>query len=246
MDYTYDLATDRPTRLGLLVLQADETVEDDLRRLLPDTVRLLVSRVPSGAEVSIASLAAMEDHLTAAAGLFPRGAALDAVGYACTSGSAQIGPERIAALVGAGVATRSVTNPLSALIAACRVTGTTRLAILSPYVASVSERLRAVLAESGVETPVFGTFAEPEEASVARIEEASVVAAACRMAEGEAVDALFLSCTNLRTLGAVPALEARLGLPVFSSNLVLAWHMLALAGHESAGDTPGTLLRHTS
>ena len=41
----------RPPQVGLVVLQSDETVEIDLRRLLAPDVELLVTRVPSGAEV---------------------------------------------------------------------------------------------------------------------------------------------------------------------------------------------------
>ncbi len=123
-----------------------------------------------------------------------------------------------------------MTEPVSALVAACAALGLRRLALLSPYVERVSERLRTVLAERGVETPVFGTFAEAEEARVARIPPASVVRAATALADSADVDGLFLSCTNLNTLPAIPALEAETGLPVLSSNLVLAWHMTQLAG----------------
>ncbi len=41
---------------------------------------------------------------------------------------------------------------------------------------------------------------------------------------------MFLSCTNLRTVGMLDALEARLGKPAISSNQALAWHMASLAG----------------
>ena len=42
------------------------------------------------------------------------------------------------------------------------------------------------------------------------------------------VDAVFLSCTNLRTLDVIDEIEAELGLPVVSSNQALAWHMAQL------------------
>ena len=43
-------------------------------------------------------------------------------------------------------------------------------------------------------------------------------------------DAVFVSCTSLRALKIIPAAEAAIGKPVISSNQVLAWHMLRLAG----------------
>lgn len=228
--YPYTRAQDTRRKLGLIALQSDESIEDDMRRLLPRDVSLLVSRVPSGEDVSPESLRAMADHLTASATLFPRGVRFDAVGYGCTSGTSQIGTSRIAELVKAGTLTDRVTEPVSALVAACAAVGAKRLAVLSPYVASVSERLREVLAEHGIETPVFGSFAEPNEALVVSIDGPSIVSAATQLVEDAEVDALFLSCTNLRTLDVIAALEQDLGMPVLSSNLVLAWHMLGAPG----------------
>lgn len=239
--FPYALSEDAPKRVGLIVLQADETLESDFRRLTPESLRLLVSRVPSGREVTPTALQEMEGRLTAAAALLPREATFDAVGYGCTSGAAQIGVARIAELVRDGVRTRAVAEPVSALVAACRATGVGRLAILSPYVEAVSERLREAVLAQGVETPAFGSFAEPEEARVARIEPASVIAAAKRLTSGAAADALFLSCTNLRTLEVIEPLERMLGMPVFSSNQVLAWRLLALAGAPPGPASPGML-----
>lgn len=240
--YSYTLAPDLRPAIGVIVLQTDLTVEDDLRRLLPDDVRLLVSRVPSGAEVSAESLAEMARHLTASASLFPRGLHFGAVGYGCTSGTAQIGAPRIAELVAGGCETRAVTEPVSALSAACAALGIQRLAFLSPYVAEVSDRLRVVLSDRGITTPVFGTFAEPVEARVAEIDGTSVYDAALALCEGAKVDGLFLSCTNLRTLDVVPGLEAALGRPVLSSNLVLAWDLLRKVGHALGTGAPSALL----
>ncbi len=239
--YPYSLSEGPARQMGLVVLQADETIESDFRRLIPGDVRLMVSRVPSGADVTPETLQAMADHMTAAARLFPAHAKLDAVGYGCTSGTAQIGSARISELIRAGVETRAVTEPVSALIAACGALGVGRLAFLSPYVADVSDRLREVIAAYGVETSVFGTFAEPTEANVARIDGASVAGAARALVPGSGAEALFLSCTNLRTLALIEPLEKELGLPVLSSNLVLAWHMLHLCGGNATPDAPGAL-----
>lgn len=109
---------------------------------------------------------------------------------------------------------------------------------MSPYVETVSERLRQVLRGQGVDTPVFGSFAEAEEARVARIAPQSVFQAGRELAARGGVDGLFLSCTNLDTLAAIAPLEAACGLPVLSSNLVLAWHMCRLAG-AAAMPAPG-------
>jgi maleate isomerase len=240
--FRYALTEEKAPQIGLIVLQSDESIESDFRRLIPPEVDVLVSRVPSDTEVSTETLAAMEAHLTAAAALFPVAARFAAVGYGCTSGTAQIGAAEIARRVHTGTTTRAVTEPLSALIAACRSLGLARLALLSPYVEPVSERLRQALVAAGIETPAFGSFDVAEEARVVRIDGPSILQAAEAIATREKVDGVFLSCTNLRTLDVISTLQDRLGLPVLSSNLVLAWHLLRLAGAAAADGTPGQLL----
>ncbi|MDW3225361.1 MAG: Asp/Glu racemase [Paracoccaceae bacterium] len=234
-DYTLDQST-RP-QLGLIVLQSDVTLEDDLRRLLPADVSLQVTRVPSSTTVTSETLAEMEHHLAAAARVLPRGVTFDVLGYGCTSGTAEIGAARVAQCIRQGTQTIVVTEPVSALFAACSALRVSRIAFLSPYVESVSQKLRQTLSDQKIETPVFGTFAEDQEAKVARIDEKSLLDAACRLVKDVDIDAVFLSCTNLRTLDVIPRLRDVTGLPVLSSNLVLAWHML----HASSAIEPNVL-----
>jgi len=81
--------------LGLVVLQVDETIEQDFRRLFPSPgVALYTSRIPSGADVTPETLTAMEAELPRAAGLLPAAASFGAVGYACTSAATLIGSDR--------------------------------------------------------------------------------------------------------------------------------------------------------
>jgi len=232
MAYAYDLTGPVGAKtLGLIVLKSDETIEQDFRRLFPSPgVALYITRVPNAPEATRETLAQMEGDLPGAAALFPEAVQFDAVGYGCTSGTSVIGAARIAQLVRGGCTTQHVSEPVGGLVAACRARGIRRLAFLSPYVEPVSRTLRDVLAREGIETPVFGSFDEEREAAVARIDGASILAAAVDLAGGAAVDGVFLSCTNLRTLDVIPALGAELGMPVLSSNLVLAWHLAQLSG----------------
>lgn len=237
----YDVEKRDEPRLGLIVLQSDETIENDFRRLLPSEVTLHISRVPSGEEVTASTLSEMENHIGQSAGLLPRPARFDAVGYGCTSGTSVIGVKKIADLVHGGANTRAVSEPVSALIAACKYLRVSRLALLSPYLAEVSSRMRNVLAENGIKTPVFGSFETAEEAVVARITGASAARAAQDLARDPAVEAVFISCTNLRTLDVIPEIEDRTGKPVLSSNQVLAWHMCRLCGLETTANGVGKL-----
>ncbi len=232
-DFTFSAIpeAERNPTLGLVVLQSDETIELEIGRWLPpEDFSIHVSRVENADEVTRETLAAMADHITGSASLFPRPIKFDAVAYCCTSATSVIGADKVAGLVKAGCTTTAVTNPVTALIAACEKRRLKRLAFLSPYIESVNNRLREAIAGYGVETPVFGSFNESEDHKVAWIDKGSLRNAATSLVKDADVDGLFMSCTSLKTFGLLEELEEELGMPVLSSNFVLAEHLRALAG----------------
>lgn len=229
--FPYALAPDPRPTMGLIVLQADETIEDDFRRLFaPDQVRLLISRIPSGAALTPDTIRAMKSELPRAAGLFPKKARFLSVAYACTSGTTLIGDAHVAALVRSACQTEHVTNPLAATLAALKALSARRVGIVSPYTPDIGQDLRAAFENAGHDVPQMLSFGEEVEANVARIAPASIAEAARSLSRTGPLDAIFLSCTNLRTLDLIGPLEDELGLPVLSSNQTLAWHMAATAG----------------
>ena len=228
--FDYQLTAPQGPALAALVLQSDERIELDLRRLIPPGVRLFIARVPSAPDVTPETLRDMANHIPAAAGRLPANLNYAALGYGCTSASAAIGVDHVHDLVRDGAQAQAVTEPLTALIAACSHLGLTRLAFLSPYSAPVSLRLRDALRAKAIETPVFGSFEEEREENVVRISPESIAKAARELAAKGGIDGVFLSCTNLDTLDIIAPLRTELGLPVLSSNLVLGWHMCHLAG----------------
>ncbi len=241
----FELAQTRNPQIGLIVLQSDETIEWDMKRLLPDHAELLVTRVPSGTHVTTDTLSAMENNLGRAAALFPQSAQFSAVGYGCTSGTAQIGASKVAAAIRSSITTPHVTDPLTALIAACRHQNITRLGILSPYIQSVSQSLCDTLAQAGIRITGFASFNESQEARVVRIAPASVVSAATTLIDAkksaDQPEALFISCTNLRTLDVIAPIERKLNLTVLTSNQVLAWDLMRRAKIEPPRSNQGAL-----
>lgn len=164
------------------------------------------------------------------------------LGGRSTSGTRLIGAETVADMLRQGVATSMVTDPLTAALAALQALGVTRLGLVTPYVESIAAPVRDAFIAAGLNVGEVLTFGEEVEARVARIAPDSIMAAARDAAKG--ADAVFLSCTNLRTLDVIDALEAELGIPVLSSNQVLAWHMAEATGAPLAGDAPGRVLKN--
>ena len=231
----------RPT-FGLVALQADETIEDEFRLYLQGRdVVLQHTRIPSGEEVTHASLSAMEAQLETAIELFPANTSFDVIGYACTSASTVIGEERVAALIDRARPGAAATNPATAAKAAMNALGVRRPALLAPYTADLTGDIAAMLQAGGYRVPAMSTFNEEVEEKVARIAPQSILEAAVDVGRHLDCDAVFISCTNLRCAGIIADAEADLEKPVFSSNQVLLWHMLTLAGVDVAGIAPDRL-----
>ena len=184
----------------------------------------------------------MEKDLPLAVSLLPRAVEFDVVGYGCTSGTSVIGAENIAKIVKASCKTKNVTEPVSALIAACKYLKIKRIGFLSPYVEAVSTVLRETLFLSGVETPIFGSFNEEIEERVVKISTVSISDAAVELGRQD-VDAIFLSCTNLNTLPVIKSIEEKIRKPVLSSNQVLAWHMSQLSNGGLSKSCEGYLFK---
>lgn len=240
--YETDNGAGAKARLGLIVLNVDETIETEMRRMIGiDGVALYCTRVESGAQLNEQGIAEMAARIPDAARLLPPDTSMDVVGYACTSGATLIGPENVAKSIRearpATFAASRVSDPLTAVKAACRHLGLARIGFVTPYIASVSAAMRAALEQDGLGIAAFGSFEQSEERAVARITPQSVRQAILNVGRAGPCDGVFVSCTNVRTLEVLQQTEGELGVPVVSSNQALAWHMLLSAGirHHPTG-----------
>jgi maleate isomerase len=227
-------------KLGLIVLSSDETLENEARHVLAGRdVSLVHARIKAEADVTPEALKMMEKRLPEVAQLLPEG--LKAVGYACTSASTVIGPQRVAELVRQSHPDAAVSDPITAVMAGLHALKAKRIGFVSPYVKDVTAPMRALLAQNGFEAVSEVSFEESEDKKVARISEKSTLEAIESAAKISDCDAVFASCTNLRSFGILEEAERRAGCPVISSNQALLWHLLKLAGLHAGGWGPGAL-----
>ena len=232
MKFDFHLSSNenRPPPMGLIVLQVDETIEGEFREAFRTSKnQIFVTRIPSGLEVTAKTLTSMEQHISASAKLLPKSREFSVIGYGCTSASAIIGSEKISDLIKSGCSTRAVTNPLLAATEYAKYLGVTKLALLSPYIEEVNTPLRKAFEIKGLSTETFGTFGEGQEEKVARISESSTIEAAITLGQDPSTEAVFISCTNLRTFNCLDKIAKKIDKPVFSSNQSLAWHMKKLS-----------------
>lgn len=221
--------------LGLLVLETDQTIEDEFRAIWPpDGVALYAARLHNDPQITPETLREMEGLIAPTTKLLPFMVDLAVVAFACTSGALVIGEDRVAEIIRSVRPRAAVTDPVTAAIAALRATGVRRVGLLTPYVREINLRLRDALMARGLDIPVMGSFNEADDDIVARIAPQSILNAITEIGKSPSCDGVFVSCTSLRVARIVEQAEAIIGKPVTSSNHALAWHMLRLAGINDA------------
>ncbi len=244
LEFSIDDGAGDRARIGLLVLESDQTVEWEFRMLtdLPG-VSVYHARLANDVTVTPETLAKMEAELPVAAGLIPHYMGLNSIGYGCTSASTIIGEGRVAEIIDQVHPGVPSTNPMSAAKAALNMLGVKRLGLLTPYSPEVTEVMQARFNEAGIAVRVVGSFYEESDLVVGKIDPESIRRAAISVGQSPDVDGVFISCTSLRAAGIIEDVEQALNKPVTASNHALAWHLLRLAGVEDTLDHAGQLFR---
>lgn len=242
LDFEMDAGLGQRARIGLIVLQTDQTIEHEFAKLIPrDGVALYHARIPNAMEVSPETLRQMQRDLPATAALLPASFGFDAVGYACTSGATMIGEARVDEMIRAVHPRAKTSNPISACKAALSALGLRRIALVTPYPPEVTVEMQANLRDAGYDTVAVASFNQSDDFTVARISSESIRDAAVTIGARDDVEGVFVSCTSLRALEVIEAAEAQINKPVLASNQVLAWHLMRLAGLSDLPSGAGRL-----
>ena len=213
-------ATGRKTRVGLLVPSSNTVMENDLHAGLPKhrytvhTARMYLVETTREAEIRM-----IEDYA-------PKGAAdvgtaeLDLFVFGCTSGGSLFGLDydrKICRELGEAAKCEAL-GTISAVNQTLDARGFRKLAIITPYIEDLTQAVakaaetdtRKVVAAHGMNISVNVELATPAPSDI--------VAFAVDKLRGVEFDGVFVSCTNFRSLEAIPELEAALGVPVVTSN----------------------------
>lgn len=233
-------------KVGVLVPYTNVNLEPDLALMRPEGVTFHFERlgdydidaVPGNDQMARLGASDLTETLRLISGVRPA-----AVLYGCTSATLTHGTafdRDLAARIRAGSGAASVTAA-GALAAAIGALGAYRIGFASPYLGEVNDRAVAFLAERGIETVVradigrvLGNYGQGE------LMPGDVVELALR-ADGPGVDAIALSCTDMRSVEAVEAVEAATGKPVVTSNQALIFELCRAMGLPRPAGAPGRL-----
>ena len=226
-------------RAGIIVPSGNAVAEPEIRAMLPEGVSALITRLALRGS-SDRELMAMLDGLEGAAGLLAD-AGVATVVFHCTAVSTfapHLGDEiRSRITRAAGVAAFATSEALAAAFATL---GATRITLLTPYNAAVHAREITFLAGLGIAVVADAHLGLETNGEMARLTPEDLLAWADG-ATSAACDAIFLSCTALRSAGLIAALEHRTGRPVVTSNQAMIWHLLRMNGIASAPPAFGRL-----
>jgi len=243
-DFTTDSGLGTRGRIGLIVLQSDQTIEHEVASLLGgDDIAIYHARIPNAMEVTPDTLRQMETDLPHTASLLPPSFAFNAIGYACTSGATLIGEDRVDQIIRQIHPDAKTSNPITATKKALAALNIKRIALLTPYAPEVTTEMQQNLRDAGFYINAVASFNESDDFTVARITSDSIYKAVLSIGSRDDCDGVFVSCTSLRALEIIAQAEQQLDKPVISSNQALAWHLAHIADIESTPPDAGRLFK---
>lgn len=169
---------------------------------------------------------------------------VDAVVWACTSGSfvfgwegARIQADQVADLLGVPASSTSL-----GFVHAAWALGLRKIAVAASYPAEVADRFVDFLHHGGVDVTTLdssGILTAEEVGRLAKLEVATLVAGV----DAAGADAVLVPDTAMHTLAWLDELERATGLPVLTANQVTVWEGMRLLGTVPAVAGAGALFR---
>jgi len=222
-------------KIGVLVPYTNTNLEPDLALLRPAGTTLHFERmggydveeIPDAGQMAGLGASDLSETLRLIAGVRPA-----AVLYGCTSATLTHGmafDRELAARIAAVSGAVSITAA-GALVDALCALGVTRVGFASPYVGEINDQAVAFLQSAGIETVRradigrdLGNYGQGE------LTPDEVYALAMRAADPQA-GALVLSCTDMRSVETIAAIEAATGRPVVASNQAMVFALCRALG----------------
>ncbi|MEM9909414.1 MAG: Asp/Glu racemase [Pseudomonadota bacterium] len=233
-------------KIGVLVPYTNVNLEPDLALMRPEGCTLHSERlgyydideIPGSGQMARLGASDLSESLRLISGIRPA-----AVLYGCTSATLTHGPDfdrNLAAQIAKTCSARSITAA-GALVRAIQTLGATRIGFSSPYLGEINDQAVQFLAQNGIETVAradigraLGNYGQGE------LVPDEVYDLALKAVTPE-VQAIVLSCTDMRAVEAVARIETETGLPVVTSNQAMVFVLCQELGLPRPKIAPGRL-----
>ena len=228
-NYKADLKEINLSKVGVITLSTDLTIEQDYRKVcynLP--IDIFFNRIPFLNPLTHENYIKMADHIFETTNQILPNEKVDVVAYGCTSGTIEIGEERIKAEIHKSKADALITTPITAAIKAFNLLNFKRIAVLTPYPKDVNIKVYEYLIKHGFEIKSFSSFNLNYDSEIAKVTPDSLVQTISSI-DLTKIDCLFVSCTALKILDLIEDLEENLKTNIISSNQAIIWDSLRLS-----------------
>jgi arylmalonate decarboxylase len=230
-------------KIGLIVPSTNTVNEPEFWAMAPKGVTIHTSRVLATGPSDRAAFVRMERALDLATEQLAT-AEVDVVAYGCTTGSIVCPLPTLMRTMTEKAGVSALTTA-AAVVAALRAMNVGRVAVGTPYNDFLNESEERYLREQGFVVSALGSLRQSELGEPRRLIGQIPLEVTYRLAR--AVDradaqAVFISCTNLATLGVIAELESALGKPVITSNQATFWACLRRLGINAPISGFGRLL----
>ncbi|TIL44446.1 arylmalonate decarboxylase [Mesorhizobium sp.] len=223
-----------PLRIGI-IYPSDGILDREFWQFAPTNATIHVTRVGfPGPPVTVETYRSLiDDPDLDRASEALRPISPSAVAYACTSVSfigGHAGDRSILERISRG-SNAPTTSTSSAIAAACRALGVSRIALGAPYLSRVTDRFVHYLGEAGLVTTSRRSL--ELQSDIGDVEARAVAELAIGIDVPEA-EAVVLACTALQTYSVIKDLEQALRKPVITANQATVWHACRIAGYRGA------------
>ena len=224
-------------KIGIIVPSWNTVMEYEMQRLAGDGASVHSARIAHTADTE-EKLMGLSVQAPEAAKLLAH-AKVNVIGYGCTASGFLHTPaqdkalaERIHSETGIPCATSS-----RAIVDALRALGAKRVSLASPYAPWLNERLKQYVTADGFEVLAMQGLSTEAHSTITRERILALVDEVMR----PQTEAVFISCSNFRTLEIIDGIEKKYGVPVVTSNASMMWQMLRLMNDQRVVPGAGRL-----
>lgn len=236
-------------RIGVLVPYTNVNLEPDMMLMRPEGCTLHFERlgdydieaVPGSDQMARLGASDITETLRLIAGVRP-----NAVLYGCTSATLTHGADfdkELAAKIEERCGAVSLTAAGS-LVRAIRTLGASRIGFSSPYVGEINDQAVQFLASEGIATVARADIGrELDNYGQGELSPDEVFELAMAVNQ-PSVEAIVLSCTDMRSVEAAERIEAASGKPVVTSNQAMVFALCQELRLSHPRGAPGRLFDH--
>ena len=241
-DIIFDQGRHPKGKIGFVLLATEQTIVDDMVRIIPDGVGVHFARVNNPDCITNETLLEIAPDLTRAAKTLLPDGSLDVITYACTSGSLVIGEQRVHELLNQGAPNAKASCIIAAVVRALHAVKAKNIVVATPYLDEVNTAELEYLQAAGFNMLEFEGLNLEKDSDMVRVTPGCIKDLAISLDRPDA-DAIFISCGALRAIDVIDEIETHCQKPVITSNQAMAWDALRLAGISEPVSGYGGLLQ---